>query len=464
MDESEIHGHVSGLALRRSWELSQSENEWYIRSMVDIPSHEHVDHPEDEQPLANESQSLRIIVCMTKKSSERLLHAQYLQCDIGFKRVLGYQEFELAGMDHASNISVTYCRVFVTRQTAVAHQRVFEEIAKIVYQDTGKALKWRHLHARTLNDYDGMILLLTLDQHGGQAKGIGLYLQKLCQEESLRNKQDLHEPHRILSELSPYEHLHRLIRLCTVHFMRNIRKCAVCEETRHLMRSLSCITHPGWEAAIKDIAKTGGKAGRDWLHDKERSGFTFQAICWEKSNIPLDIWRAGSATSNTVESVHSDVNREGIRCTLVGGVCKGQLFDLTKLRALEARESAGIRTSYNSGHISENITKGIKQKCKLYIAGHHHKIEAEDAKIEVHNKKLKAAQESLRKRTTAYEAKKQSFFAGLCTAEATEKAKKSVEKAQGDYEKLIASSANLPMGSGRIAVVTPVSSGFDTIM
>ena len=61
----------------------------------------------------------------------------------------------------------------------------------------------------------------------------------------------------------------------------------------------------------------------DWVEDKVRSKFAFAAMCWEKSYIPLAIWKAGDSTSNLIESVHADVNREGVRCTLVGGIKKG---------------------------------------------------------------------------------------------------------------------------------------------
>jgi hypothetical protein len=66
---------------------------------------------------------------------------------------------------------VVFCRVYLNRQTAVAHQRVFEEIETIVQNDTGKSLRWRHLHAGSVGETDGMILHWVADQHGGQAKG-----------------------------------------------------------------------------------------------------------------------------------------------------------------------------------------------------------------------------------------------------------------------------------------------------
>jgi len=58
-------------------------------------------------------------------------------------------------------------------------------------------------------------------------------------------------------------------------------------------------------------------------------------MCWEKSYIPLSIWRAGESNSNLIKSVHADVNREGMRCTLIGGVKKGQAFDTMKMRTLK---------------------------------------------------------------------------------------------------------------------------------
>jgi hypothetical protein len=43
----------------------------------------------------------------------------------------------------------------------------------------------------------------------------------------------------------------------------------------------------------------------------------------------------GDSNSNLIESVHADVNREGVRCTLLGGVKKGEDFDAMKMRTLE---------------------------------------------------------------------------------------------------------------------------------
>lgn len=119
-----------------------------------------------------------------------------------------------------------------------------------------------------------------------------------------------------------------------------------------LMRSLICLQHENWDGTVMYIRDNGGKAAAgtipffvsvlihdlnwslDWIQDKERSGFAFEGMCWQKSKIPLDIWRAGDANSNLIESVHADVNREGVSCTLVGGVTKGHFFDTLKMKTL----------------------------------------------------------------------------------------------------------------------------------
>ena len=70
------------------------------------------------------------------------------------------------------HIGVIFCRVFLNRQTAVAHQQVFNAIDEIVREDTGRRLKWRHLHGADLEDYEDMVLQFGADQHRGQAKGL----------------------------------------------------------------------------------------------------------------------------------------------------------------------------------------------------------------------------------------------------------------------------------------------------
>ncbi|KAJ6527069.1 hypothetical protein B0H19DRAFT_970076 [Mycena capillaripes] len=349
----------------------------YIRCVVDLDANQFSVHPEDEPNLVVSSNRLRFIVCMGWEGSDRLQRCQYVQSDIGFKRVVGFYEFELGGWERDAHTSVVFCRIFLNRQTAVAHQKIIQAIEDIVLEDMGRGLQWRHIHGTHPNDYDGKILQWAGDQHAGQAKGLGLHLQHISQ--MFPEKMDLHEPHRKLASLTPYDHLHRKFRLCVNHAYRNIQKCRVPDAVKHLMRSLVCMEHSDWDGTIHQIRVLGGKPACDWVADKERSHFAFEGMCWAKSFIPKLVWQAGERTSNLIESVHADVNREGVHCTLLGGVLKGEFYDALQMKTLKAScsssfkskltlrsqafEGTGIRSSYLTGHPAENAIKNLKRKC-----------------------------------------------------------------------------------------------------
>ena len=89
--------------------------------------------------------------------------------------------------------------------------------------------------------------------------GLGLHLKELAQQ--MPTRFDLHQPDRLLSSLSEYEHLHRIFRLCHVHIYRNIKKCSVPESVKNKMRSLVCMEHPDFEGTLRDIEQEGRKAG-----------------------------------------------------------------------------------------------------------------------------------------------------------------------------------------------------------
>lgn len=83
------------------------------------------------------------------------------------------------------------------------------------------------------------------------------------------------------------------------------------------------------------------------MRDKIRSKFAFEGLCWEKSHIPVDIWRAGESNSNLIESVHADANREGTGCTLLGGVIKGKFFDDLKMKTLQVNKCLSMDQDTN---------------------------------------------------------------------------------------------------------------------
>jgi hypothetical protein len=162
-------------------------SEHYIRRLMIFDNDSIPKHEEDEDDLHFKDTKLRIIVCMSPIASRRLLeHGRYLQSDIAFKRIVDFLEFEMACMDRDANTStflrgtlcssesvlgLIFCQVFLNRQSAVVHQHILNAIDEIVYEDTGKRLRWRHLHGIYLDDCGEMVLEWGADQHRGQAKG-----------------------------------------------------------------------------------------------------------------------------------------------------------------------------------------------------------------------------------------------------------------------------------------------------
>lgn len=129
------------------------------------------------------------------------------------------------------------------------------------------------------------ILSWTVDQHRGQAKGTGYSffilhnfllltyftsitgIGEFLQAISPPNKADLYEAPRLLSELGPYEHLERILRICIAHYGRNIKKTKVSQDVKNAMFSLAGAVHKDgalqtWEDTLAFICSEGGKAGQ----------------------------------------------------------------------------------------------------------------------------------------------------------------------------------------------------------
>lgn len=107
----------------------------------------------------------------------------------------------------------------------------------------------------------------------GFTTGLGLHLKELAQQ--LPGRYDLHEPNRLLSSLSEYEHLHRIFRLCHVHVSRNIKTANVSEGVKNKMRSLVCIQHDDFEGTLRQIENEGGKVGSGMSLISTNMHFTF---------------------------------------------------------------------------------------------------------------------------------------------------------------------------------------------
>ncbi|KAJ7059864.1 hypothetical protein C8F01DRAFT_1253960 [Mycena amicta] len=409
------------LLMAREEDQPVDKQQRYIRRMLvksTSPAHEEEETSDSLQPKKVED--LRVVVCMTPQASRRLLNVgQYLQCDIGFKRIVDYYEFELACMDREANTSAIFARVYVNQQSAQAHFLVFKTIHEIVLQDTGDVLEWQHIHGSDdEKSWEGRILSVTVDQHRGQALGLGLYLQWLAQQ--MPQTMDLHEPWRTIQSLDPYEHLRHCMRLCTLHLYRNIKTSKVTDEVRWKMRSLICVEHDDWDGTVEA--------------------------------------KAGDQTSNLIETAHRDVNREGVHCSLVGGLQKGFAFDMMKLKTLQAYQEYGVNPSYRSTHIAENAFINLKRR----DYAQHRRLISDDAKIENYNAQLNRAYETIQRGHAALlEARVQQANAIGVVENQRQKLEAAVQrkelalaKGRNTFEKLAGAAESLKkLGSKKVAVL-----------
>lgn len=84
---------------------NESKESPYIRFMGEFPelgTVSDVDVDSDGNPMVI---PLRVAICMSKENSLRLSQAHYLQSDIGFKRIVGFKEFELGALDALTRTS-----------------------------------------------------------------------------------------------------------------------------------------------------------------------------------------------------------------------------------------------------------------------------------------------------------------------------------------------------------------------
>jgi hypothetical protein len=78
----------------------------YICVMLELNDNTLAVHDEDDnKTLPSSDKKTCVIICMAPDSSTRLQQAQYLQSDIGFKRIVGFDEFEIVSMDRDANTS-----------------------------------------------------------------------------------------------------------------------------------------------------------------------------------------------------------------------------------------------------------------------------------------------------------------------------------------------------------------------
>ncbi|KAF8587967.1 hypothetical protein K439DRAFT_1652094 [Ramaria rubella] len=295
-----------------------------------LPPEKRYVHCVEEHSVTGEGK-IYLVICMFKAMSELLLETKRPSIDTSFKRLHKWQEFEIEAWFPEYHRS----HAFTTSQSATAHHILFNRMFAIVCEDTGKSVQFRHIHG------DGFDTFMA-DGHVGQALGLGL-----CCEEIYKNMSGYCaiERSKSLHTLMPYEHLARMYRYCFAHFVRNVLGLTghVALEVRSAMMSIaSAEPLPNFEATLQ-VIRQGGKKAADWLKNKESAcGFAIAALYQPASKIPIEVWKASPSTSNGNEQAHRNINRDGIKLTMLAGIMRGMQYDSRAMSGLELLRTYGI--------------------------------------------------------------------------------------------------------------------------
>ncbi|KAF8994773.1 hypothetical protein BDQ17DRAFT_1251365, partial [Cyathus striatus] len=261
-----------------------------------------------------------LVICMSKAMAFALIHALYISIDTSFKRVHGkWQEFEMETWDTNGMKSIVGARAFTTSQSVRAHFILFKRIFDFATKITGLPVQFQHIHGT------GYYIWIA-DAHKGQALGVGLYCEMLCQDLKINCPV---EPARRMKDLTPYDHLRRFYRLCTVHFKRHINYLRSYETTEVIdaMYSLASTTMHDITPICDIIRNSGTGKAKAWLNDKLKTKFVIPAINQKQSLIPLRVWQSSPSSTNGNEQSHRDINRDGINLTMLGGIMHGMQYD-----------------------------------------------------------------------------------------------------------------------------------------
>ncbi|KAF8126785.1 hypothetical protein EV363DRAFT_1298507 [Boletus edulis] len=264
-----------------------------------------------ETHLLSTGKEFQLVICMSASMSLRLMHATRISIDTSFKRVHGWQEFEIETWDNYHMRSIVSTRAFTTSQSAEAHFILFSRIFAIAKSDTGLSVKFHHIDGNGIQS-------VVADGHKGQ--GLGKSWNVLCLTMC-------------------YKH--------HVHFRRNLLKLrtSVNPSVYNAMLSIACTEpHPDFKHTLR-IIQNGGKKAKAWLKEKiVDTKFALPALYYPESLMPLEFWQACPTTTNGNEQAHRSINRDGTNLTLLAGIMRGQEYDKRAATSINVHMEYGINS------------------------------------------------------------------------------------------------------------------------
>ena len=144
-----------------------------------------------------------MIACQFKEQSRLLFEADEIHIDKTFKRT-NCRELEINIYSHEARHIGTIARIFTDSEDELGYYRAINLVSEIAEEDMGAHIPWGHLTLESSTSRH--IKAILVDEHGGQAKGLGRYFTEKY-------------PSRDTSQ-----HLLKIVKTCRVHYERSIHK------------------------------------------------------------------------------------------------------------------------------------------------------------------------------------------------------------------------------------------------
>lgn len=136
-----------------------------------------------------------------------LFNSAVIYVDKTFKRSKTCNEIEFNAYDTASQRTTTLARVYTNLDDASAYEHVFRRVFETAEHDIGKNIRFSPLQP---DSYRGKaIKAILVDMHGGQAKGLQTYFNKLIGFGTSEGSSTAFD-------------LSSILKICRVHYQRSI--------------------------------------------------------------------------------------------------------------------------------------------------------------------------------------------------------------------------------------------------
>jgi hypothetical protein len=131
----------------------------------------------------------------------------------------------------------------------------------------------------------------------------------------------------------------------------------------------------------------------NWLDHKDRNPWVLQCISFATTKISRSDWMSTSKNTNNIETDHSNIQRDGVRLSLVSAVQKGQVYDRRNLRYAENINFSGVSRHFGnnsqSGRAKKKVVRNIATKAKK-------KAKEKDNEVIIEGNELQIAQDLIR--------------------------------------------------------------------